>query len=98
MDVGADRGSPRSHELLPGTPDRGRSRHNLESVIEAIRSCGELELELIARALRKELNARDALLSKVGHDAARRHIRDCVRKAMRSSVDVIVERLKAALG
>jgi hypothetical protein len=47
--------------------------------------------------LRKDLNARDTLLSKVGHDAGRRHIRDCVRRAMRASVDAIVARLGAAL-
>jgi hypothetical protein len=69
---------------------------NLESLIEAIRQCGERELELIEAALRKELNGRDTLLGKVGHDPGRRLIRDCVRRTM-PSVESVVVRLRSAL-
>lgn len=69
---------------------------NLESVVQAFDRCGEWEKHLIAQALKKRLNERDRLFGKVGHDAARRAIRDCVRQAM-PCVEKIVEIISATL-
>ncbi|MCC6785538.1 MAG: hypothetical protein IT457_21985 [Planctomycetes bacterium] len=57
---------------------------NLETVIAAIRDCGEAEVQLVESALRKDLNARDRLLGKLGADSDRRALRDCVRGAVPS--------------
>lgn len=69
---------------------------NLESVVAAFKECGERETQLIAEALKKRLNERDKLFSKVGHDAARGSIRDCVRQAM-PCVEKIVKHISAAV-
>ena len=53
---------------------------NLESVLVAIRDCGEKEQSLLEAALAKNLNARDTLFGRIAHDPGRRSIRDCVRK------------------
>lgn len=70
--------------------------HNMESVVEAMRTCGEKATELIAGALRKGLNERDQLFGKVAHDPARKPIRDCVREKMQSA-EQIVQAIRAAV-
>jgi hypothetical protein len=69
---------------------------NLESVVEAMRDCGEREHDLLQDALRKNLNERDKLFKRVGLDATRRGIRDCVRARL-PGVERIVQRIAAAL-
>lgn len=69
---------------------------NLESIVEALDKCGEREKQLIAGAMKKRLNDRDSLFGKVGHDAARKGIRDCVRHRM-PCVEKIVELMGAAV-
>lgn len=69
---------------------------NLESIVRAFAKCGEHEQRLISAALEKRLNDRDTLFGRVGHDPARKAIRDCVRKAM-PCVEKIVEVMSAAV-
>lgn len=69
---------------------------NLETVIVAIGDCDEREL--VEEALRKDINARDRLLGKLGNDPVRRPIRDCVRKAVPSfdrAVGVVRDALRS---
>ncbi len=71
---------------------------NLETVIVAIGDCDERERELVEEALRKDINARDRLLGKLGNDPVRRPIRDCVRKAVPSfdrAVGVVRDALRS---
>lgn len=69
---------------------------NLESIVRAFDQCGEREKQLIAEAMKKRLNERDTLFGKVGNDAARQDIRDCVRQAM-PCVEQIVRTIGAAV-
>jgi hypothetical protein len=73
--------------------------NNLETVIEAIRDCDPrktLDEELVAEAMDKDINARDLLLQKVGRDATRRDLRDCVRKKV-PSLNKAVEAIRRAV-
>jgi hypothetical protein len=72
-------------------------QRNLESVILAIRECGESEAALIQEAIAKNLNARDILLGKVGNDPRRKALRDCVRERV-PSLDRLVMAICAAMG
>lgn len=88
-------------KLVAGSSDPARLKvvlleRNLESVVNAFDQCGEWEKQLIAKALEKRLNERDTLFSRVGHDAARRNIRDCVRHNM-PSVEQIVQAIGDAV-